>query len=293
MSDSPIIFKTQKDLYHVLYKDKKYLCTARGVMRERSIKPLVGDFVDLTILSDEKGLIEAVVDRKNSLIRPPVANVDQIVLVLTLKSPNLNYMLADKYLLMLEHYGLDVVLVFNKVDLIRDEEKEDLLSIYGKTGHKIIFTSTLTDEGIDDIRDLLANKISALAGPSGVGKSSILNMISKEEISVETGSISKKTKRGRHTTRHTELFEIFDQAFILDTPGFSSLDLSFIEDADEVKNYYPEFVTYSDGCKFQDCQHINEPICGVKNALEAGKLSKKRYDNYLLIREEIFKNRRY
>ncbi len=293
MSDRPIIFKTQKDLYHVLYKDKKYLCTARGVMRERSIKPLVGDFVDLTILSDEKGLIEAVVDRKNSLIRPPVANIDQIVLVLTLKSPNLNYMLADKYLLMLEHYGLDVVLVFNKVDLIRDEEKEDLLSIYGKTGHKIIFTSTLTDEGIDDIRDLLTNKISALAGPSGVGKSSILNMISKEEISVETGSISKKTKRGRHTTRHTELFEIFDQAFILDTPGFSSLDLSFIEDADEIKNYYPEFVTYSDGCKFQDCQHINEPICGVKNALEAGKLSKKRYDNYLLIREEILKNRRY
>lgn len=293
MSDRPIIFKTQKDLYHVLYKDKKYLCTARGVMRERSIKPLVGDFVDLTILSDEKGLIEAVVERKNSLIRPPVANIDQIVLVLTLKSPNLNYMLADKYLLMLEHYGLDVVLVFNKVDLIRDEEKEDLLSIYGKTGHKIIFTSTLTDEGIDDIRDLLTNKISALAGPSGVGKSSILNMISKEEISVETGSISKKTKRGRHTTRHTELFEIFDQAFILDTPGFSSLDLSFIEDADEIKNYYPEFVTYSDGCKFQDCQHINEPICGVKNALEAGKLSKKRYDNYLLIREEILKNRRY
>lgn len=293
MSDRPIIYKTQKDLYHVLFKDRKYLCKARGVLRERNIKPLVGDFVKLTILNDGEGLIEGIIDRKNSLIRPPVANVDQIVLVLTLKSPNLNYMLADKYLLMLEHYGLEVIIVFNKVDLIEDGEIKDLLSIYEKTGHKIIFTSTLTNEGLDEIKDLLSNKISALAGPSGVGKSSILNMISREEIRVETGEISKKTKRGKHTTRHTELFEIFDQAFILDTPGFSSLDLSFIEDANELKNYYPEFVNNSNTCKFQDCQHINEPICGIKQALEVGRISRKRYENYLLIREEILKNRRY
>lgn len=293
MTKKGIIYKAQKELYYVLADEISYKCKARGVFRDRNIKPLVGDYVEISILSDDEAIIDSVSDRKSQLIRPPVANVDQIILVLTLKSPNLNYTLVDKYLVMLEHFGLEVAIVFNKIDLIDEQEIQQLKEEYEKTSYKMFFTSTLDNIGIGDLKGQFSGKISALAGPSGVGKSSLINMIGDKNIDLKTGKISEKTKRGRHTTRHTELFEIFDSTYILDTPGFSSLDLSFIEDETMLRNFYPEFVKLQASCRFQNCQHIKEPDCAVKKALEQGKISKRRYENYLLIREEIKKNRRY
>lgn len=293
MSKKGIIYKLQKELYFVLSEEKRYKAKARGVFRDKNIKPLVGDHVEVTILNDDEAIIDKVLKRKSELIRPPVANIDQIILVLTLKSPNLNYTLVDKYLIMMEHFGLKVSIVFNKIDLIDDREISILKKEYEKTSYNLIFTSTVNNVGIDELKKQIKGRISALAGPSGVGKSSLINMITDDDTNLQTGMISLKTKRGKHTTRHTELFEIFEDSFILDTPGFSSLDLSFIDDENEIRNFYPEFRKYQKSCRFQNCQHIKEPDCAVKKALEEKKISQKRYDNYLIIREEIKKNRRY
>lgn len=288
-----IIHKSQKELYFVLVDNKSYKSKARGIFRDKNIKPLVGDQVEITILNEDEAIIDRVLERTSQLIRPAVANVDQILLVLTLKSPNLNYTLVDKYLIMLEHYGLDLIMVFNKIDLLEPHHIQSLMREYMMTSYKIFFTSALEAKGIDNLKKELKGKISALAGPSGVGKSSLINSLTENQQELETGIISRKTGRGKHTTRHTELFEIFDNSFILDTPGFSSLDLSFIEDENQIRYFYPEFMKIQANCKFQNCQHMNEPYCAVKDALENGLISKRRYENYLLIREEIKKNRRY
>lgn len=288
-----IIHKSQKELYFVLVDNKSYKSKARGIFRDKNIKPLVGDQVEITILNEDEAIIDRVLERTSQLTRPAVANVDQILLVLTLKSPNLNYTLVDKYLIMLEHYGLDLIMVFNKIDLLEPHHIQSLMREYMMTSYKIFFTSALEAKGIDNLKKELKGKISALAGPSGVGKSSLINILTENQQELETGIISRKTGRGKHTTRHTELFEIFDNSFILDTPGFSSLDLSFIEDENQIRYFYPEFMKIQANCKFQNCQHMNEPDCAVKDALENGLISKRRYENYLLIREEIKKNRRY
>ena len=292
MANKGIIFKAQKELYYVLFEEKIYKCKARGVFRERNIKPLVGDWVDIKILDNNEGFIEYVYERKSKLDRPPVANIDQIILVLTLKSPNINYNLVDKYLVMLEHYDLPVVIVVNKIDLISKEDINEFTQIYEQSGYSVIFTSAKDEVGIEELKNTLKNKITSLAGPSGVGKSTLLNLL-HEDIEVETGSISDKTKRGKHTTRHTELFELMPNSYLLDTPGFSSLDLSFIEDETNVRLFYPEFRKIQNQCKFQNCQHLKEPKCKVKDLLEKGLIATKRYENYQLIRDEIKNNRRY
>lgn len=292
MNNQAIITKAQKDLYHVTYKGKEYLAKARGLFREKNIRPLVGDRVEIQILEDKTAYIEDVYERRNSLVRPPVANVDQIILISSLVKPKLNYTLFDKYLVMLEHYNIPVKIVINKVDLAKEKDIEDFILTYENSRYDFIFTSAMEGIGIDDFNQLLKNKISALAGPSGVGKSSILNLLA-EEIDVETGILSSKTSRGKHTTRHVELFPLDEDTFILDTPGFSALDLSFIKDYTQVKNYFPEIRDCSNDCKFSDCQHINEPKCMVKEQVEKGLISQSRFENYKYIREEIKNIRRY
>lgn len=287
-----VIIKSQKELYHVKTENFEYLCKARGVFREKKIKPIVGDKVLVQILDNNTAYIEEIFNRKNFLIRPPIANVDQILLVHTLQEPLINYLTFDKYLVMLEHYKIPVKIIINKIELTNDAQKQEFEEIYSKTNYDYLYTSTRTGIGIDNLEKLLINKISSFAGPSGVGKSTLLNRIS-DDFEVQTADISKKTSRGRHTTRHVELFEIFENSYLFDTPGFSALNLSFIDDFKYVKNYFNEFKKYSLECKFKDCEHINEPKCGVKEAVENGKISKSRYNNYIFIREEIKKERKY
>lgn len=287
-----IINKSQKEIYHVLVDGKEYLCKARGVFREKSIKPLVGDKVEIQILDDSTGYIENVLERKNSLVRPPIANVDQLLLVSSLTNPKLNYNIFDKYLVMLEHFGIPVKLVINKVDLASVDEIREFEDIYSKTNYEYIFTSAEKNHGIDDLRNMLKGKISSFAGPSGVGKSTLLNLL-HEDFYAETGNISDKTQRGKHTTRHVELFEIDDETFIFDTPGFSALNIDFIESYEDLKNYFTEFNKYSSQCKFRNCMHINEPQCAVKKAIEDSLISKNRYENYIYLVEEIKRERKY
>lgn len=292
MNKKGIITISQKELYYVKSYGKIYKSKARGVFREQKIKPLVGDKVEIQILNENEAYIEKVFERSSEIIRPPVANINQIILVQSLVSPKINYNIFDKYLVMLEHLNIPVIIVINKVDLIDEKLIAKFLEIYKKTNYRVITASSFLEHGLDDIKKELEGKISVLAGPSGVGKSSLLNAISPQ-IEVKTGSISYKTERGKHTTRHTELFSLNDDTFILDTPGFTSLNLDFINDYMEVEKYFPEFIEYKKGCKFQNCQHINEPLCNVKDAVKNSLLSKRRYDNYVSIREEIMSKRRY
>lgn len=292
MNKKGIITKSQKDLYYVISEDIVYQAKARGLFRERNIKPIVGDKVEINILDDGTAYIENVLERKNSLVRPPIANIDQILLVHSLVNPKINYTTFDKYLIMLEHYCIEVIIIINKIELANDEEIEEFRKIYDKTKYKYLFTSAEENIGIDELKSIMRDKISSFAGPSGVGKSTLLNLL-HENFDAETGNISKKTSRGKHTTRHTELFEIDKNTFIFDTPGFSSLDLSFIEDEKLLKLYFDEFSHYNKKCKFNNCEHINEPKCAVKDALEDGKISKTRYDNYLYIFKELKNERKY
>ena len=292
MNEIGIITKSQKELYYVKTEENTFKSKARGVFRDKNIKPLVGDKVEIQILEDGTAYIEKVFERKNSLVRPPIANIDQIILISSLVEPKLNYTVFDKYLVMLEHFGIDVKIVINKIELASEAEIEEFNKIYSLTDYNYIFTSAVENIGIDELKTMMSGKISSFAGPSGVGKSTLLNRISSE-INAETGDISKKTSRGKHTTRHVELFELYEDTFIFDTPGFSSLTLDFIEEFRDVKEYFTEFKKYKQDCKFANCLHLNEPNCAVKSALENGEISQSRYNNYKYIIDEIKNNRRY
>lgn len=288
-----LIIQSQKELYHVKTEENKiYLCKARGLFRDKNIKPLVGDRVDIQILDDNTGYIENIYERKNYLIRPPIANIDQIIMVYSLKDPEINYLTLDKYLVMLEHFNIYMVILINKIELLNDDEIKKFEEIYKKTDYKFIYTSAIEQKGIIELKEVLKNNISSFAGPSGVGKSTIINLL-HENINMKTGDISRKTSRGKHTTRHVEIFEIDEDTFIYDTPGFTALSLDFIEDYKDVKLYFREFEKYKNQCKFKNCEHINEPKCSVKEALEKGKISQSRYENYKYIRNEIMSRKVY
>lgn len=286
------IVKSQKELYFVRCEDKEYISKARGLFRDKNLKPLVGDNVVIQVLDNENAYISEILDRKNILVRPPITNIDQIVLVSSLVNPELNYIIFDKYLVMLEHFNIPVIIVINKSDLAKSEDISKFTEIYSKTDYKFIFTSVKNNIGIDELKILLKDKISAFAGPSGVGKSSLLNKIF-DSSHIEIGDISRKTKRGKHTTRHVELFEFMENSFIFDTPGFSALNLDFIDDFRDLRFYFTEFNKYSNECKFKDCIHINEPQCAIKKVILENKISTSRYDSYKYIIEEIKKGRKY
>lgn len=268
-------------------------CKAKGIFRKNKLKPLVGDFVEVSILDEEnkKGNIDEVLERKNELIRPAVANIDQALVIFAIKKPEPNLNLLDRFLIMMEQKDIPCVLVFNKSDLATEEEKETLRAIYQNSGCKILFISAKQNQGIEEIRNVLEGKTSTVAGPSGVGKSSLINQL-QSSISMETGSISEKIERGKHTTRHTEFIPIGDDTFIMDTPGFSSLAV-FDMEKEELEQFYPEFDDYRDTCRFNGCSHTHEPGCSVKEAIEEGKISKERYENYRLIYEELKNRKKY
>lgn len=287
------IIKGIAGFYYVQTGDQIYECKAKGIFRNKKVKPLVGDDVKIDILDevDKEGNITEIFPRTNELIRPAVANVDQALVVFAVKHPKPNYNLLDRFLMMMEKQNVPVIVCFNKMDLVKEKEFAILNTVYENCGHKVIFSSIVEQKGIEDIEDLIRGKTTVLAGPSGVGKSSLMNLL-QPDAHMETGDVSEKIKRGKHTTRHSELIRIETDTFVLDTPGFSSLFIHMF-DEDEIKDYFREFTPYEAQCRFQGCSHTHEPNCGVKKALEEGKISQIRYDNYVNIYTELKEKRKW
>ncbi len=270
-----------------------YECKAKGAFRNQKVKPLVGDNVRLEVLDEgqKKGNIEEILPRKNELIRPAVANIDQALVIFAAAKPKPNFNLLDRFLILMQYQKVPAVVCFNKQDMVDAEELQLLKNTYESAGYPVLFTSAAKQEGITAIRELLKGKTTTVAGPSGVGKSSLINLLSPE-AEMETGDISRKIERGKHTTRHSELFALDEDTFICDTPGFSSIYLPDME-KEELGIYFPEIAEYEPFCRFQGCAHIHEPGCGVKDALEEKKISPIRYENYKLLYEELKDKRRY
>lgn len=274
-------------------KNRIYECKAKGIFRSRKIKPLVGDNVEFSVLDETagEGNIDSILPRTNALIRPAVANVDQAIVLFAVTCPAPNLNLLDRFLVMMERQDIPVIICFNKADLGNNELMQRYRSIYETAGYRVQFISTYSDTGLSELKKILAGKTTVLAGPSGVGKSSLTNCI-QPQASMETGEISQRIGRGKHTTRHSELFLVGDDTYMMDTPGFSSMYIEDLE-AQELKNYFPEFEQLKGDCKFLGCVHVGERDCGVKEALAQGRLNRSRYDNYLLLYGELKNKRRY
>lgn len=264
-----------------------YECKAKGIFRKDGTKPLVGDDVEMEVLDEDagKGNIQKILPRKNALIRPAVANVDQALVIFAAAKPAPNFNLLDRFLIMMAEQELPCIICFNKQDIVDEEERKKLTAIYEDCGCRVVLASATKGEGTEEIRELLKGKTTTVAGPSGVGKSSMVNSLCGDTY-METGEISEKIDRGKHTTRHAELLLIGPDTYIVDTPGFSSLSV-FNMEKEELKDFYPEFAKYEDECRFRGCSHINEPDCGVKNALQNGNISPMRYENYVQIYGEL------
>ncbi|NLY20989.1 MAG: ribosome small subunit-dependent GTPase A [Tissierellia bacterium] len=263
---------------------------AKGIFRLGGITPTIGDDVLIEMDSDGTGMISEIFPRKNKMIRPPVANVDQILVVSSIDQPMINPWLIDKIILLAFHNEITPKICINKIDLDIESAKK-YKEEYTKSGFDVFLCSTFTGEGIDELKDHMVGLTTALAGPSGVGKSSIINIMA--EVDFETGIVSDKTKRGKHTTRHVEMIKYGSDSYILDTPGFSSLELDFIEDASEIKSLYPEFVKNSSKCKFMNCNHYKEPGCEIKKLVELEEIPQFRYDNYISFYDSIMDRRKY
>ena len=279
--------------YYVHVEDAGiYECKAKGIFRNQKVKPLVGDNVEIMVLdeADKEGNIERILPRQSALIRPAVANVDQALVIFAAARPGPNFNLLDRFLVMMGTQQIPVAICFNKADLADGKERERLAGIYAASGYPVLFTSAKEREGTDGLLALLAGKTTVVAGPSGVGKSSLINCLQKGR-QMETGEISEKIGRGRHTTRHSEIIPVRGSTYIMDTPGFSTLQLQM--EKEELKRFYPEFAAYEQDCRFAGCNHIGERDCGVKAALAAGEISEQRYRNYQQIYEELKNFRKY
>ena len=270
-----------------------YECKAKGIFRNKNIKPLVGDNVEIDIIDevDFKGNIVDILPRNNELIRPAVANIDQSLVVFASLSPAPNFNLLSRFLCMMEYNEIPTVICFNKTDQIEDDKLQEIVKNFEGAGCRILMTSTVTGQGLSELREVLEGKTTALAGPSGVGKSSMLNAV-YPDADVKTGEISEKINRGKHTTRHTEIFHIEGSTYVMDTPGFTSLDYSVLEDK-ELRFYFNEFSEHEGQCRFNGCVHVNEPGCSVKEAVAEGRIHRSRYENYVVLYEELKQQRRY
>lgn len=288
------IVKGIAGFYYVIGDDNvEYECKAKGVFRKEKLKPLVGDNVVVEIIDKEncKGNIVDILPRKNELIRPNVANVDQALIIFALTSPMPNFVTLDKMILQYMCQDVPVILCFNKEDLADDEYCEQVLKDYSDCGCNVLLTSANRNQGIDELFELLKGKSTTVAGPSGVGKSSIVNCL-QNGVVMETGDISRKLERGKHTTRHSQIIPLCDNTYIIDTPGFGSFELFDIS-YENLADYYEEF-RLDEACRFVPCSHTHEPGCAVSQAVKSGVVSKLRYDNYVYIYNELKnKSRRY
>lgn len=281
-----LIVKGVGGFYYVETEDGLYQCRARGLFKKQGITPMVGDLVTVDLTEDEEveGYVTAIHPRRNAFIRPPIANVDLLLVVAAVRHPAPNYRLIDRFLVMAEMAGTETIVCFNKADLAKKDELAQIEQIYGSC-YEVQFPSALTGEGIDVLKKRIAGANVALAGPSGVGKSTILNHL-YAQAEAQTGEVSKKTRRGRHTTRHVEIFPMDLGGRIFDTPGFTSFDILEASEED-LAGYYPEMRQYLGQCRFDNCRHIKEPDCRVREAVEEGLISRERYESYVSQIEEI------
>ena len=272
-----IILKGIGGFYYVQTAERIVECRARGVFRKKDVKPLPGDVVEIEELDDGTGSVVKIFDRKNSFVRPPIANIDCMVIVSAAKNPNPDSRFIDKMLVICESKNVYPILCFNKCDLTADYK--ELADVYRKIGYKVIETSTVDNYGIDELKSEISGNVTAFAGFSGVGKSSLMNEIFSS-LNLPTGDVSKKLNRGRHTTRHIELFQYDATSYVADTPGFSMLEF-YDMDLENLQNLFPEFATFSPNCKFRGCEHLGGKQCAVINAVENGEISRERYESYL------------
>lgn len=288
------IIKGIAGFYYVYAENSRiYECRAKGVFRRQKRKPLVGDDVEIAVIDEAEGTgnVEKLLSRRTELIRPEVANVDMALVVFAAARPDPNLDLLDRFLCTMEFRGLPVTICFNKSDLAPEEEKERLREIYRPAGYPVIFTCAKTGENVGALRELLAERTTTVAGPSGVGKSSLINLL-QDACRMETGAVSERIGRGKNTTRHSQIIPIAKNTFIVDTPGFSSLAVSGPK-PEELSRCYPEFAQYEPYCRFRGCRHLSEPDCGVKEALKDGKIHEERYRSYVRIYEEMKNIRSY
>ena len=283
------ILKGIGGFYYVKTKDGIVECKARGKFRHKELKPVVGDDVKITI-ENNKGVIEDIHKRSSELIRPAVSNVTLAFVVFAVRNPDINFDLLNKFLVLCESNNIEAIVCLNKIDLVSKEEREEIKEKINNIGYEVLFINAKEGHGIDELKDKIEGNVTVLCGPSGAGKSTLINKLCNRDH-METGEISEKLKRGKHTTRHSELIEIND-GYIVDTPGFTTLEITFL-DKDELKYSFPEFEEYNDLCKFRGCLHYKEPGCAVKKAVEDKKINKYRYDFYVKTLEEIMSRRKY
>lgn len=284
-----IIVKAISGFYYVKTPEKIFQCKARGIFKKDKTTPLVGDqvVIEITHRGDEEGIINEILPRKNQFIRPPVSNVDCFLTVISFKDPEPNLFILDRFLAMAEKAQTEIVICLNKIDLSEKDELEKIKQIYSNI-YPIICISCKTGEGIDKLSEYLKDKKSALAGPSGVGKSSILNRIF-DSYEAETGEVSRKLKRGKHTTRHVELFSLSTGGMVYDTPGFTSFDVLDC-DEEEIGFCYPEINKIAGNCKYDNCRHISEPHCKIIQGVKDGEIHQSRYNSYVTLVNEIREN---
>lgn len=277
------IIKGIGGFYYVKSEGKVIECKARGKFRYKELAPIVGDKVDIS-LNDGKGVIEKIHERDTYLIRPTVANVTQAFIVFAAKSPDINMDLLNNFLALCEYNRLKAIICINKIDLCSEEEYKNIEVIFENIGYEVIPIKAKEGLNIDLLEEKIKSNVTVLCGPSGAGKSTLMNKLSGKEL-METGEISEKLQRGKHTTRHSELIDT-GRGFLVDTPGFSNIDISFIEE-EKLKHCFPEFNDYQGMCKFSSCIHNKEPQCAIKKAVDQGKINKMRYDFYIRTLEEI------
>lgn len=280
-----IIVKALSGFYYVAVSGKTYECKARGNFRKSGVSPLVGDRVEIELTGENSGIVDRVYDRKNCLSRPPVANIDKLFIVSSYTSPKVNTLIIDKMTVIAEHNSIEPIIVFNKCDMGSFQKWQ---KIYENAGFKTYTVSAESGEGFDELEAELKDSVSAFTGNSGVGKSSILNRILGSEL-ISTGEVSEKLGRGRHTTRHTELYELPFGGFVADTPGFSALELDAFdyELKEDLENCFKDFKEFKENCKFSSCTHTKEKGCAVLEAVERGEIEETRHSSYLAFFEEM------
>ena len=291
-----IIVENISNLYRVKVKDEVkgnmvYEANARGKFKKDDITPVVGDFVECEVVKEDKEKdrvsIDKILDRKVYIKRPKLANISKIVLVVSSKHPKPDLLMLDKQLAFAEYLGIEALIVLNKIDLDKEKSFKEIKRVYEKVGYKVLETEAKEGKGVNELKKEMQGYTNAFSGNSGVGKSTLINAIFGEDVTLE-GEISKKSRRGKNTTTSTKLYEIDENTFIADTPGFSTFDISEIESKD-LASYFKEFKKYISDCEFVGCSHLKEENCGIKNAVKEGKIEQERYDRFCKIYEELKK----